>query len=846
MRIMRARHDHVDCGRLSAHGMYCGRGAHEGEVKAVLLSVIATMASPLEARLSWTGSELDVELSSDEHHPLVTLSMTGLPMAQFSTTRVFVDLGRETAGEAVFETHAPHGTNSQETAQLPIRLAACLLVATKDDAGTQCELQVASGQLPISRLTERGDVTLEMMDTGALPTYRIRCMDDHRDESVNRATLTLFNCRMSLGSGISSSRTEDEIEGDEESRLTKLDNFYQEELIMKRHAQYVAEHFQCISEELMPFQTLSHPARFFDTYNGQKQIGIEDGLLFNHPPPAGSGVSEAVLEALLQVACMQCDTTPAAFHMMVLNDTQFAKSPPNVTALVLRVAGTFLRVARPPYVGDHFLDESRERLWTSAGRFGRDGDDANEGLSKKRRSGPKTGTDTLTYVDLANGFDSGDCEDGEKLAFDLFRAVINYGGKSKRIRALRHVLYQYEAVRVDNRCTGDECHVFLMLVSKTNFCRALNEGCTYMADIDTGSAMRNKIHRETARVTAQWLEWLNSRDSSSDHEVIATDYISASLASSEPNVVCGKGTARLTTLLVESTGIANPLSSALPRSERVKEKARQDAYATMLAEMPCVGEALLLETPNNSFEWPDDDIPTNLRSVPGESADSENGTSMYNFYRDVTGMVVDSRSSILARLRDSFTLLRVLVGPASCKQGSRNGAKVLYGVTMEDITKGAFVLYPTIYVSPTSDAIALSTSNNLLDTERQAFRNLVCMAPPPGSAVVYGSTLHENIFYRPSVEECRKLFDAYFDPTLFIGAKRSNRMLLEMDVRALEVSSFYATLHAGLNALAERNVRFTYAVSNVAHRDETHSTAPRRDRVSHTCRQTAHLVVYWE
>lgn len=756
-----------------------------------------------ELRLAWKGALLKAHLGSAESAPDVAITVSGAELDRSSPSRVFVKCNGK-PGEARFVV-------SRFLAQRPSVVATLLVASHEDGDRLACELASACGRRVLSD-AHRGDMRISLNDTSALPQYRVRCLDSHRDESVEKGELLLSGLTVE---GVPQSCTPSLLT---EEALSRLDDYYQDTLVMGRHAMHMEAHFVCDPPSLKAFQTLLHPARGRDTRGGQKQLCVEDGLLFNHAPPDDCRMSDDTLEAIARAACAACCVAPHDLVQKLIDNPTWRRAP-NDALLHMRVLGCALRTVRPPYVADHYLDTTREHDVVlgskySSTRFTRTGDADDD--AEEARGVP---TDALSYIDLANSLDGGDCEDGEKIAFDILRALRAYRGPRPILRCLAYMATQFEGMRLENRCERNECHVLLGLTPWWQFCDSAEEGCVRWLERNTRPSDAGPVRALHAALLQRVRE---VRNACSDRDAtLASAFIEGLSTQRDPPRTNARA---LQPLLIETTALTDPLTSFF------REKAARSALLDeMTSAAPALEEYFSAEITNNSAAWGGRQPPQGVRMQTGAAAgdpsdevvDKEKSTGVagFSFYRDVTGGILDLHSPILGPLQASHDvgILRAIFAP---REGGADGAgKISYGVPMEAFTGGQWALFPTSYVDMAEDMDMLRLSKVLLDEERQMARNLTCAAPEPGTSVLFGSTAVPNVFYRPHVEECAALFKHRHDAR--VSSKQGGPTLtLEVEERTLGPAA-YAVLHQALRACG---ASFTYSVSVIGYRKEVMST----------------------
>lgn len=755
-----------------------------------------------ELQLAWKGASLSAHLGSTERDPAVVITVTGVKLHHSSPSRVFVECnGKPGAARFILV----------KSTEESISVVATLLVASHEDGDDlACELSSACGRRVLSS-EHKGDLRISLNDTSALPSYRVRCLDSHRDEAVEKGALILrgFTAKHIPQSCTPPILTED--------ALASLDDYYQEALVMERHAMYAKTHFECDPPSLAAFQTLWHPARGRDTRGGQKQLCVEDGLLFNHPPPDDCKMSEDTMEAIARAACAACCVCPHDLVQKLAADPTWRRTPADAL-LHMRVLGCALRVARPPYVADHYLDVSHEHdvllgSKHSSTRFTRtgDGDDGEEA-----RGIP---ADALVYIDLANSLDGGDCEDGEKIALDIYRALRAYRGTRAIIRCLAYLATQFEGMRIDNRCERNECHVLLGLVPWHQFCDAAEAGCVRWLERNTRPSDAGPMH-DLHRALLDRVREVRSA-CSDNGAALASAFIEGLSAQRDPPRINSRA---LQLLLIESTALTDPLTSFFR-----EPPARSALLAEMMHASPRLEEWFIAEITNNSGTWggrlPEQGVRSHTGPAAGDPSDEvedkrgDGGVAGFSFYRDVTGGVLDLHSPILGPLQESHGvgILRAIFAPQ--ESGADGAGKIAYGVPMEAMANGQWALFPTSYVDVKKDMEMLRLSKRLLDDERQMARNLTCAAPAPGTSVLFSSMAAANAFYMPHVKECAMLFEQRHDAR--VSSRQGGPTLtLEVEERRL-CPDAYAALHTALRTCG---ASFTYSVSVIGYREEVMST----------------------
>lgn len=811
--------------------------------------------------IRWKRADLDVHLGADEFHPTVTLTLASGRLDQLPD-RYVVPVGYDSAeNRAVFTVRG--------SCKRGVRLCAELLVGSVEDRDCDqrpaeyledsewhppsCELSIATGVLGLSKGTTRAKRMLfNLVDTGALPPYRVRCIDDHRGPQVERGTLTLHD--VTVSNQVEYDAAQDAVLSEESAAA--LDQFYEETLVMKRHVRFAKRYFCCAAESLTYYQTLFHPAHGLSVRGGQKQLVIEDGLLFGHALPADCKPSEALLERLVRAACAQAKVDEHdLMEAMQADPTWTGRATAVGPHLQMYVLAAALRITRPPYVADHYLD--REGMHdmhpgqrASLRRFTEAASEEDAIDEALRHRG--TPTDTLTYVDVADLQSAGDCEDGFKLAFDLFRALRVYRGGSRLLRCMAHLACQFEAVRFDNRCEGNECHVFLALIPLANFHKALLGGTTAWLERFEESATRNeetgavRLYRSARNAAEHTLSSLADPTESAEES-------RAFIA--ERNVVDPTPTrmAALEPLFVETTNFNDPLTSLF----RETDEHRWLRRAAMARTAP-FARYFAAEVVNHSGDWPkrDELPPEGLRSSPGRakgdlSSDMPDmacsGAAAFSFYRDVTGCVLDLHSPALRRCQSEAKVgaLRAFLAPLqSPPKRNASAAPFQYAVPIESVAFGEYWIMPTSFVDMEADRRFLEDSKTLLDSERRMFRNLSSEGPAPHASVVKHAVGAENLFYQPREAECSRLFDEHFDAAVR-NSPAADVLVLQVEARFLsggdkrEAPNLYATLR---EYLSEIGAAFSYSVAVIATRTEK-SPSPRTCTDQLLSRTVVHVYV---
>lgn len=813
MHIRRARSWHLLAARPLHARFYYTRAAPHGE-------------SPMHetVTLTWESSELKVNLAPGESDPIPALALvcvggTEGEAKNGQTGRVLVRAGKR-AGKAVFHVHGNPDA---------VYLGVYLLVGGREDADARhsgreppvCEIMIASGLVGMPAAHTR-EITIPIVDTSGLPAYRLRCIDAHRGIETDRGTLTLRGLRIATSQRRSAASAPPLLS---EKEAGDLDDYYTERLVMERHEQFIARHFQCVEQSLMSFQTVTHPAHTVTTRGGEKQLCIEDGLLFNEPPPVAP--SPALLECLFRAACAKCMVDPNEMTKRLSVRPTWRKTALAKAKSDLKVLGTMLSMARAPYVADYHLDAGQARCVqrSSMRRFTEDeGGVADEVVGAGREG--IVSTDALTYIDIADSLQAGDCEDGEKLAFDLFRALRDYRGQSMHLRTMAYLAGQFEAVRLDNRCAGNECHVFMALFPVETFCQAIQRGCTAWLERNSQGTPLAKEHGFYMAINSR-AEYMLSRlmdvEENIEASKAAIDFIEGSLVFA-PRL---RASSILEPLFIESTAWTDPLTSFF--REDADRHAKLDAIRESADYDSLFGRYFFAEITDRSSSWGDGALPKNLyRTV---SPDDESKEYPFAFYRDVSGCVLDSDSPIFRTIsRDQKQWpLRAVFGVSPSPQ-----EPLSYGVTITSVAAGDFVIYPTSYADVHEDRSLLDLSKRLLTAERQLFRNLEASSPRPDSAVIINSRAQANVFYRPDITECTELFEEFFDETVF---GREDAVVFEVDVRYLHSPTESTDLYQALRDVLRANgFRFSYSASLLAYRSEVLSDSARKNSPTVTTR----------
>lgn len=796
-------------------------------------------------RLEWSSASLDAELGQDQRAAMVTVSVTGAELTDGSASRYFVKTDG-TRGEAVFS------ANTSEPFVGPPHVVFGLLITTQDDDGMACETQMAFGVLDISdaHLYAGGDVDVVLSDTAALSPYAVRCLDTHRDGATDRAMIRLSNLKVhaddSFARASKAGASQYGTRVLSQANAEALRMFHSDVLMQERHALFSAMHFECVERGLASFQTLGHPARLLDTRDGEQSLAIEDSLLFANRAGPDAQMGEDVLMSMLATACAQEATTPEAFGQQVADDPCFERVDHTAEGSPLRVAGGALRMVRPPYETDHKLDTQREHAWRSKAPF-RSALDDHAAVSETVAERVKNVTDRITYIDLANGSDAGDCDDGCPMVMDVLHAFAVYDGTSMALRAMRHIVRQYEPVVLNMRCVNDECHVVTTLLPIVTFCRALADGCDAVSTrtIGTRRTMYESITRQS-RAMQQSLE----APMTADDRVRASDFIERCVHGGEPVPISGKHAKNIPVLFIETTGLVDPVTSIMSDGARARAKKSAAVYASMVNAAPKLRAWVIREAVNASAGWPaGSDYTQTLRTRPGSTADDFDGKSYFSFYRDITaGSLCGPLTTELAALAGNVRPIRGLFGQ---KAGGSiaDDAPLKFGITVESLWRDTFCIYPTSYVDRRADAVQLSRTNELLRMERSAFRNLrTTRALPCEAPVLFGNTQRSNLFYRPDVPSCELLFDRWFDPSITVrtgSTDRATRTALEVDVRALEEEGVYVALHDAFTAMSEHSrVRFTYSIARIAFRDEQFATPQKPAHAAYSARHVVNIYVF--